>query len=104
MGLSSTDRDDPSPLGRVRVAAAASPVGARSGRDRALETLRQSENRLRLLFDQDPDGIVILDPATARPLEFNRTAHQQLGYTREEFAALSVSDIEDATIVALRRL
>ena len=95
MGSSSTDQNDLSPLGRVQIAAAASFVDARPSHDRTLETLRQSEKRLRLLFDQDPDGIVILDPATARPLEFNRTAHQQLGYTREEFAELSVSDIED---------
>jgi len=57
--------------------------------------LRESEEHLRRLFDRDPDGIVILDPATARPLEFNTTAHEQLGYTREEFAKLTVADIED---------
>ena len=37
---------------------------------------------------------MILDPETARPLEFNETACRQLGYTREEFARLSVSDLE----------
>ena len=57
--------------------------------------LRESEEHLRRLFDRDPDGIVILDPATARPLEFNTTAHEQLGYTREEFAKLTIADIED---------
>jgi PAS domain S-box-containing protein len=64
-------------------------------RNEAEEALRYAENRLRLLFDKDPDGIVILDPTTARPVEFNETAHRQLGYTRKEFAELSIADIED---------
>jgi PAS domain S-box-containing protein/putative nucleotidyltransferase with HDIG domain len=64
-------------------------------RKAADEALRSSEQRLRLLFDRDPDGIVILDPETAGFAEFNETAHEQLGYTREEFAALRLFDIED---------
>jgi PAS domain S-box-containing protein len=46
------------------------------------------------LFEHSPDGIVIIDPATGRPLEFNETVHRQLGYSREEFARLSISDLE----------
>jgi two-component system cell cycle sensor histidine kinase/response regulator CckA len=60
----------------------------------AVEALRESEERFRLLFEQSPDGIVILDPETARPLEFNEAAHLKLGYSREEFARLTISDIE----------
>ena len=56
--------------------------------------LRDAETRYRLLFEYSPDGIVILDPATARPLEFNETACRQLGYSREEFARLAISDSE----------
>ena len=56
--------------------------------------LRDAETRYRLLFEYSPDGIVILDPATARPLEFNETACRQLGYSREEFARLAISDYE----------
>jgi diguanylate cyclase (GGDEF)-like protein/PAS domain S-box-containing protein len=63
-------------------------------RERAEETLRYAETRYRLLFEHSPDGIVIIDPATARPLEFNESACQQLGYSREEFADLSILDIE----------
>jgi len=47
-----------------------------------------------ILFEQSPDGILIIDPTTARFLEFNTAAHQQLGYTRAEFARLSIADIE----------
>ncbi len=56
--------------------------------------LRDAETRYRLLFEHSPDSIVIVDPATARPLEFNEMACRQLGYTREEFAQLVVSDLE----------
>jgi PAS domain S-box-containing protein len=56
---------------------------------------KRAEALYRLLFEQSSDGIVIIDPATARILEFNETAHRQLGYSREEFAGLSIADIED---------
>jgi len=55
----------------------------------AAETMRR-----RMLFEQSPDGCVILDPQTARFLEFNTAAHQQLGYSCEEFAQLTVMDVE----------
>ncbi len=54
----------------------------------------EEEVRNRMLFDRSPDGIVILDPATARILDFNDRACQQLGYSRKEFAKLSVRDVE----------
>ncbi len=63
-------------------------------RKRAEEALRNAEARYRLLFEHSPDGILIIDPATARPLEFNEAAHRQLGYSRSEFAALSIFDLE----------
>ena len=65
-------------------------------RKQAEQERHEAEARYRALFDQSPDGIVIIDPETARPLEFNAAAHQQLGYSREEFAQLSLADIEAA--------
>ncbi len=65
-----------------------------SERRKAEDALREAEARFRLLFEQSSDGIVILDPETMRFLEFNETAHRQLGYTREEFARLAIPDIE----------
>lgn len=50
--------------------------------------------RRRILFENSPDGILIIDPQTARFLEFNTAAHTQLGYSREEFAQLSIRDVE----------
>ena len=65
-------------------------------RQRAEDKLREAESRYRTLFEQSPDGIVIIDPETARPLEFNTAAHQQLGYSREEFGRLCFADIDAA--------
>jgi len=51
------------------------------------ETLRS-----RMLFEQSPDGVLVIDPWTARFIEFSRAAHRQLGYTREEFSQRSVME------------
>jgi len=56
--------------------------------------LRDGEIRYRTLFEQSPDGILLIDPRTALPIEFNDTAARQLGYSRDEFARLRVSDYE----------
>ncbi len=56
--------------------------------------LKEETARRRILFEQSPDGILIIDPPTARFLEFNTAAHQQLGYSREEFERLSIADVE----------
>lgn len=55
---------------------------------------REAESYYRAFFDHGTDGIVILDPATARPIHFNEQACAQLGYTSEEFRHLTVPDIE----------
>jgi len=65
-----------------------------SDRKQTKEAMRDIETRYRILFAHSPDGIVIIDPATARFLEFNEMAHRQLGYSREEFSGLSISDID----------
>jgi PAS domain S-box-containing protein len=57
-------------------------------------SLRNSEIRYRTLFEQSPEGILLIDPRTALPIEFNDTASNQLGYSRDEFARLRISDYE----------
>jgi PAS domain S-box-containing protein len=59
-------------------------------RKQAEEALRAETVRRRILFEQSPDGIVIIDPQTAGFLEFNTAAHRQLGYSREAFAQLTL--------------
>ncbi len=63
-------------------------------RKKALDALRESEARYRSLFEQAADPIMVVDADTTAIVNFNDAACQTLGYTREEFAALRVSDIE----------
>jgi PAS domain S-box-containing protein len=54
--------------------------------------ISEAEKRYRVLFDQAPAGILIIDAENAVPVDFNEVAHKQLGYSREEFAKLRVFD------------
>ena len=63
-------------------------------RKRAEDALLESETRYRSIFNNGADGIVIIDPDTATPVDFNQQACTQLGYTREEFGSLRISDID----------
>ncbi|MHB8910294.1 MAG: PAS domain S-box protein [Syntrophales bacterium] len=56
--------------------------------------LKAESTRRRIMFEQSPDGILIIDQQTGGFLDFNTAAHRQLGYSREEFAQLSIMDIE----------
>ena len=58
------------------------------------ESLRDSEQRHRALFESAPVGVVQIDPRTAAIVNFNEQACTQLGYSREEFARLRLADIE----------
>jgi PAS domain S-box-containing protein len=53
----------------------------------------EAEGRFRAIFEQSPYGIVIIDPS-GKIVEFNKTSHTDLGYSREEFALLHISDID----------
>ncbi len=68
-------------------------------RRRAEVALRESEHRYRTLFEQAADSIWLVDPQTGGLVDFNERAHQHLGYTRDEFARLTVSDLEGAETV-----
>lgn len=68
---------------------------------RLLEQIRRTEERYRALFEQSPDGIVVIDPKTTLPIEFNEAAHQHLGYTREEMARLRIADYQAARLLSL---
>jgi PAS domain S-box-containing protein len=56
--------------------------------------LQAAELRYRTLFEESPDGVLIIDPATGLAVEFNNGACQQLGYTRDEFSRVRISDYE----------
>ncbi len=63
-------------------------------RKRTDEALCESEERYRAIFEQAAISIFLVDAETAALTDFNRRAHQSLGYSREEFQILVVSDIE----------
>ncbi|KKL85919.1 hypothetical protein LCGC14_1949920 [marine sediment metagenome] len=63
-------------------------------RKQAEKKLRESEERYRAVFEQAVDSIVVIDADTGEIIEFNDRAHENLGYTREEFKKLELSDIE----------
>ncbi len=65
-------------------------------RKEARQALIDSELRFRTFFELSPYGVLIFDIETTLPIEFNTIAHQQLGYTREEFSRLRVIDYEIA--------
>ncbi len=65
-----------------------------SERKQAEQNLRESEKRYHALFNKSPLGVLVIDPKTAKPVEFNDVAHNQLGYSREEFSKLRLSDFE----------
>nr|WP_275951854.1 PAS domain S-box protein [Halorhodospira halochloris] len=46
------------------------------------------------LFELYPDATLLIDADSSLPLRFNRIAHEQLGYTAEEFASLRINDYE----------
>jgi PAS domain S-box-containing protein len=57
------------------------------------EKLLSAELLYRAIFNQSPDGILIID-TDGKMLDFNESAHQDLGYSREEFLGLSLRDID----------
>ncbi|WP_200193124.1 PAS domain S-box protein [Halorhodospira abdelmalekii] len=46
------------------------------------------------LFELYPDATLLIDADSGLPVRFNRIAHEQLGYTAEEFATLHIADYE----------
>lgn len=69
----------------------------------ARSALSEAELRYRTLFDISPAGILLVDGQTGTPLEFNRAAYEELGYTAEEYAGLRLHDLEvDATEASVR--
>ena len=58
--------------------------------------LRDSELHYRLLFESNPQPMWVFDRATLRFLAVNDAALAHYGYTREEFLAMTIADIQPA--------
>ena len=72
---------------------------------RAETAIRESEERHRLLFEENPIPLLVIDAETLMFLSVNAAAVRQYGYTRDEFTRMSIVDIrpaEDADIALAR--
>lgn len=61
------------------------------------EALRKSQQRYRMLFDNNPQPMWVIDSETTRFEEVNPAALQHYGYTRAEFLAMTAADLLVAT-------
>ena len=57
-------------------------------------SLKESEILYRTTFEQSADGIIIMDLETTKAIEYNNAICEMLGYSREEFSKLNISDID----------
>ncbi|MBU4557114.1 MAG: PAS domain S-box protein, partial [Actinobacteria bacterium] len=73
---------------------------ARIVRD-AMESLRDSEERFRTLFEQASDGIFLADE-TGHYIEVNPAGCDMLGYTRDEILSMTITDPVDPDELAAR--
>jgi PAS domain S-box-containing protein len=63
-------------------------------RKQAEEALRESEQKYRTIFELAASSIMLVDKETGALVEFNKRAHENLGFTHEEFEQLKISDFE----------
>jgi len=56
--------------------------------------IEENKNKYLKLFEAIPDGVVLIDNMTMKAIEFNRAAHEFLGYSASEFRKLNISDYE----------
>jgi PAS domain S-box-containing protein len=62
-------------------------------REKAEETLRDSETRYRRLFETAQDGILLLDAETGMIVDVNPFLIEMLGYSHEQFVGKAIWDI-----------
>ena len=60
----------------------------------AENALREREEIFSSIVNQAADSILLIDAETMGFAEFNRMAHESLGYTREEFSRLTLTDVQ----------
>jgi PAS domain S-box-containing protein len=61
---------------------------------RDLAAHKRLETLYEAIFQQSPDGILLMDSVMGSVVEFNDAAHLQLGYSREEFCGKQIRDWE----------
>jgi PAS domain S-box-containing protein len=86
--------DSISPIQRTALETLAAEAIQAIVRLKTAETLAEREKMFSSIVGQAADSIVVFGGETGRFLEFNTSAHEDLGYTREEFARLSIGEIQ----------
>ncbi|MEY2632929.1 MAG: hypothetical protein RIR00_1583 [Pseudomonadota bacterium] len=105
LNLGSRHLDGISPLTLTALQTLASQFSQALARLLTQEKLGQREVLYRAIIDQAKDSIILFDAETLRFVEFNDAACQGLGYSRAEFAELSLLDLQgqmDASGIAAR--
>lgn len=64
-----------------------------TGRTEEGERLKESEEKYRLLFENNPKAMWVFDAETMQFLAVNDAAVQSYGYTRDEFLSMTLADI-----------
>jgi len=62
-------------------------------RQQMAETIRESEERYRQLFDTNPIPILVYDLQTLRLLAVNKAAITRYGYSLDEFLSMTINDL-----------
>lgn len=62
-------------------------------RKQAEMRLKESEEKFRAIFEHAADSVVLLNAVTLKIVDFNATAHQNLGYTRDNFKRQSLTSL-----------
>lgn len=70
-------------------------------RERAETELRASEERYRLLFENNPLSMWLYDVETLRFLAVNESAIQHYGYSRDEFLGMTIKQIRPEEDIAM---
>ncbi len=65
-----------------------------SERKKNQQELEAAEIRYRTIFEQSPDMIIIMDPVTKKPVEFNDKVCELLGYSQKEFLKMKIHEYE----------
>lgn len=71
-----------------------------SERKQAENALRQSEEKFRLMFENNPQPMFITDVNTLRFLDANEAAINHYGYTKDEFLSMTIEDIRPIEVVS----
>ncbi len=60
--------------------------------EKSVTRLEEQERKYRALFEQSTHSVILYDPETRKPVDFNHLANESLGYTAEEFKEKRMED------------